>query len=460
MKKGVLLSVFLVLTLAIFISLSSAKIMEIEKEPIDNVIAAELTIPASFNMTIKNLGATDSFQVYTYLDIILSPKGGFRIEGGEEKNFILKVYPSEKIRKKIKGDYIFTYYIKSSLETEQDKLTVKILPLKDILDVIFPSSVSAEDKTLIILLSNKEKIDFSNIKVKIKSDLLTEEFNTSLGAEEEKEIELPLDIGTLNAGSYPFKTELTVDNEKVVIEKQVLLEEITNIITEEKKSGNIFYPITTIKKKNEGNKAEDVIITIQKNSFARIFTAFNIEPDEESRKKATITFTWKKQLEPGEVFMIKSRTNYLLPIMILLAIILIALLINTYYKTELVLKKKAVKVKTKGGEFALKILLFAKARKSITDIKIEDTLPTIAELHERFGTVAPKIDKTKKKLEWNIKHLGRNEEHVFSYIIYSKIGVIGKLEVPKAKATYKNKEGKTKTASSNRVFILSEEKVS
>jgi hypothetical protein len=47
------------------------------------------------------------------------------------------------------------------------------------------------------------------------------------------------------------------------------------------------------------------------------------------------------------------------------------------------------------------------------------------------------------------------ERRVFSYIIYSKIGVLGKFALPSVTAVYE-KEGKVKEAQSNQAFFMLE----
>ena len=124
-------------------------------------------------------------------------------------------------------------------------------------------------------------------------------------------------------------------------------------------------------------------------------------------------------------------------------------------RTELVLKKKVHFVKTKGGEFALKVVLTAKARKHVEDIQIVDKLPGMTKLYEKFGIKPDKIDHATRRIFWNINNLNEGEERVYSYIIYSKIKVVGKFELSPAMAMYE-RDGKTHEVLSNRAFFDSE----
>ena len=68
-----------------------------------------------------------------------------------------------------------------------------------------------------------------------------------------------------------------------------------------------------------------------------------------------------------------------------------------------------------------------------------------------------KIDMKNRRLEWNVESLNKGEERIFTYIIYSKIGVVGRFELPSTRAVYE-KEGKVKNTESNRSFFINEPK--
>ena len=127
-----------------------------------------------------------------------------------------------------------------------------------------------------------------------------------------------------------------------------------------------------------------------------------------------------------------------------------------YSVTKLKLIKRTTFVKTKGGEFALKISLVVKAKDFVERIKIVDKLPGMVKLYERYGTITPdKVDEQNKRLEWNIESLDKGEERVFSYIIYSKMGVIGRFELPLARAVFDYK-GKLMEMTSNKAVFVNE----
>ncbi|MEK6848726.1 MAG: hypothetical protein AABX65_03790 [Nanoarchaeota archaeon] len=137
--------------------------------------------------------------------------------------------------------------------------------------------------------------------------------------------------------------------------------------------------------------------------------------------------------------------------------VIIIILIVSYRRTRYVLiQKRVVPVKTKGGEFALKVILNIKARRFVEKITIIDKLPPSLHLHERFGTIAPeRIDAKRGRMEWGLNDLHSGEERVVSYIMYSKVSPIGRFELPRATAIFE-RLGAVHETESNRTIVVSE----
>jgi len=187
-----------------------------------------------------------------------------------------------------------------------------------------------------------------------------------------------------------------------------------------------------------------------------LFTNVNIAPSRTEIKGFKKYYFWEKEIIPNEEFKVIVKTNWLYPLIIILLAIGLFILIKKSVEMDLVLRKQVSFVKTKGGEFALKVTLIARAKKFLERINIIDKLPHLVELYNRYGTIAPnKVDLKNKRLEWNIESLSKDETRIFSYIIYSKIGVFGRFELPAARAIYE-KEGVVKETSSNRSFFINE----
>lgn len=462
MKKGFILGIILVLSILIC-SFASADI-SVSKTTKNDVVAKELSQPATFALKINNGGDVDYAEFYTYVDAILAPRGAMKLEKGETKNVDLLVYPSAKLRDEKKGSYTFVYYVKGQQNTVEDRLVIRILPLKELLAISMPDTVTTDDSDIKITIENNESISFDKIDLELSSAFVKSSQSFGLGPYEKKEITLALDkakVSSVLAGSYLVTLSLRVNDEATLkLEKSITIKEKGNIVTDEKSSGSLFYPIFTVIKTNTGNIVSDVEVVITKNAFANSFTSFKTPPDKAEKKGMAYTYTWYATLKPQESFEVEVKTNYLLPIGIIFAILIIAAIISIYLRTDLLVRKKAVRVKSKGGEFAMKVMIFLRARHNISNIAIRERLPHLAELYERFGAVKPdKIDKARGLLEWNILNMQAGEEAILSYIFYSKVSVVGRFELPRAFATFKDAKGKIKQLFSNAVYFFEERRV-
>ena len=128
-----------------------------------------------------------------------------------------------------------------------------------------------------------------------------------------------------------------------------------------------------------------------------------------------------------------------------------------YYSTRnLVLKKRVSFVRAKGGEFALKVSVVIKAKKYLEKVNIMERLPPLVKLHEKFGVETPsRIDEKNRRIEWRFDKLQEGETRIINYIMYSKIGVVGKFALPRTTALFE-KEGKILERNSNQTFFVIE----
>ena len=257
------------------------------------------------------------------------------------------------------------------------------------------------------------------------------------------------------AGYYTFEAEIEAKGLKGVVEGTLKFSE-KDILTTTKKTYGLIINTNVIEKVNEGNVLTKTETVIKKNVLSRLFTHFSPEPNTVEREGLVVYYTWYDELSPGEVLKINVKTNWLLPFVIVLLIVLVVILVKKNLNRNIVLKKKVSFVHAKGGEFALKVMILVEAKSFFERISIIDRLPYLTKVHERFGGEQPsRIDDKNKRIEWNFERMQPGERRVFSYIIYSKIGVLGKFALPSVTAVYE-KEGKVKEAQSNQAFFMLE----
>ena len=448
----IIISIFL-----LSLNLISAIDLEVSANPISNKVITDIDEPAVFDLTIRNIGTTKEFEIYSLIGVDINPDSKFTIESGTTRTIKIIVTPHSAIKSN-KGFMTFEYRIKDEEnQIQKETLTINIVGLDEVFSIT-PSIINPESEKTTIFIENKANLDFSDVGLQINSAFFDIEETLSFSALETKELEITLDkerIKTISAGNYLLNAEIKVKGKTAEIESLIKFLEQENIETNEVKEG-IIIKRHEITKNNLGNTRTKVEIFAEKNLLSYLFTTINIEPTKTEFNGFSKKYTWEKELIPNEELKIIIKTNWFFPIIVILLIIGIFLLVKKSVETDLILRKKVSFVKTKGGQFALKVTIKIKSKKFLERINVIDKLPPLVKLYERFGAITPdKIDSENKRLEWNISSLNKDEERIFSYIIYSKIGIIGRFELPSTKAVYE-KEGKTKQAESNRSFFINE----
>jgi hypothetical protein len=448
---GILLFAFLLIPLA------NAQI-EINSEVINNEIIPEFEENASFYLEItNNFGEDDIFEVYSLANVRITTEQNFEINSRETKTIEVHIEPTQRI---LEWQDTFSFEIKVKGQKSgiySTVLNIRITRLKEALDINV-YNIQIDDEDAIVSVRNRLDYDFGEINTRFSSAFFSFEENFNLSNKQEKEFETKLNqekLKTLPAGNYLLTTSVNVKGIDEIIESIFNFAEIADIETTEIRKGTL---LTTeeISKKNLGNLPQVVQVNLQRNIFSRLFTSFNINPSEVEREGFSINYNFQKELQPGEELFVKARTNFLYPILILIVIIILVIVTYIYTTSHIIIKKKAKYVKTKGGEFALKITVFVKAKRFVEKISVVDKIPAIVKLYKDFGISPPdKIDEKNRRVEWYIDNLNKGEERLFSYIIYSKVGVIGRFELPRTLTVYE-REGKIKETSSNKVYFLTD----
>ena len=452
--KKILFFVFALLLIPSILAIN----VDVQKQSSNEVIIRGVEIPATFELNVKNSGASDHFMFYSYVGESLFPKGTVGIISGQTEQVDLQIYGLDKITK---NEYLaFEYYIRGQDGTEQKQnLVLRISDLEDAFE-ISSEDLDPDSNSLTIYVKNKLNFKFGDIKSDFTSPFfeLQEEF--SLEPYEVKEFSVQLnkeDFKKISAGFYTLDSHIAFEDEEAEVKSSIKFVEKEIIQTTEEDYGFLVHT-KLIKKDNNGNVAADSNIAVQRNIISRLFTTFNIQPDVVDRQGAQVYYSWNQKVNPGEELVVSVKTNWFFPLIIILLIVAIAILIKTFTGRNIVVRKKIQFIKTKGGEFGLKVSLFVNAKKFVEKVSLIDRLPPLVKIYERFSGENPvRADEKKKKIEWNFEKLEAGEKRMVSYVIYSKIGVLGKFAIPSAVAIYE-KEGKLKEAESNKVFFVAEQK--
>ena len=450
-KKGALFAGILLF----LITLASGSYLDVEKIDKGSVVISEFGNPAVFEFIIRNSNGQDNFALYNLMGIPMSPIGNFDIHSGKS-NLTVKVFPNKNVLK-YDGFYNFEYQLRGvNTGIFKDTLALKIVDLKDALEIRVNGLLPGE-KTAIISVSNLENTNLEDLRIKFKSEFFDSYGNASLGPFESKNLTANVNLEKarmLKAGLYVIDAVVESSNAKVEVDGSLNYLEKEGISVKEDSSG-ILIRNRKIIKTNEGNVNANAKIQIDKDIVSRLFTVYSIEPSEIKRHGLYVSYYWQETLSPGKSLEVATTTNYTFPFILIVLVVVVAFVVKIYYRTNVVLTKRVSFVKTQGEQSAFKVTLRVRAKKSASNLQIIDRIPSGLHIYDKFGVKPDKVDPSSRRLIWHIQRLNAGEERVFSYIIYSKLKVIGKLELPSATAIFES-ANKSHEVFSNKTFFMNE----
>lgn len=452
-KAGLFFCILVILILSSSFVFSAD--LEVKKKEISAYAVKDLNIPAVFELEITNQDVSDKFTIYTTVGLEIMPNETFTLSEGETKTITVKIYPTVPL--KISPDTIsFEYKIKGEKTgIFTDDLAIGISYLKDAFN-FYIDNISPESEKAVIHFENKAGYKYSSLELKIDSIFFSKDLNFTLDKFEKKAIEAPINQDKLKesfAGPYIVNAEILTEGKKVTTSTILTFLEKSGIETKENKERTLLLLLRQeIEKINRGNTKNSAEIVLSKDIFSSLITSFNVKPVRREMNGLKFSYIFQEELSPGESLKVISKTNWWILVLIILVIVVGYNFINRYIKSKLVIRKNVSFLRTKGGEFALRVTLHLKARDNIERVKLFDRLPPMVKVFEKFGLDAPdKLDEGKRSLEWNFAGLARGEERILSYIIYSKVGIVGRFELPRAGAVYEY-EGRLKESQSNDAF--------
>jgi len=454
MKK----SIITLFTLFLLVSFVSA--FELKQDSLDVAVIPELSQAAQVPVTISDANA-GNYLIYTLTAVKVFPSTPFYLNGGKN-SLVFDVYPTTELVAQGPAAYAFSVALRNT-ETDQDyegTMVVRVVRIEDALSI--SSDVNSPDSDKIsFYIQNKEGINLNNVHAKFSSVFFNVEQTFSVKANSKSEISIDVPknkLEKIEAGSYLLTAEVQTDRGIRTLEGRIYLGEKTGVESKNVVDGWLIRT-NDISKINYGNINENVVVEVKKDIISRLFTSFSVEPDSASRKGLYVTYSWSKKLGPAESFAVKVKTNYLNPVLIIVALLLIITGIRRYTQTKLEIVKSVFPIKTSSGQFALKIRLHVKARRNVANVSLVDRIPGIVQIYEKFDTIIKptKIDANNRRIQWDLGDMSSGEERTFNYIVYSTVGVVGKFALPQALAVFE-KEGQIHEVESNMVYFLAEPK--
>lgn len=431
--------------------------VNVEQLSDNEVLVVDLEKPVLFELKMTNVGDADYFEFYNLLGFTMHPIGTTYIGQGASKIIQVSLEPIGDFN--IRGNYNFNYYIKGQDGTEQQKqLTFRVVDFEDAFE-IGAGEVDPDSNSIEVYIQNMVNFDFGELNTKFSSAFFELDETFELGPNEKASFIVQLDQSDFNqliAGFYTLQGEIISGDKEANLEGIIKFVEKENLISSEENYGFIINT-NIVTKTNNGNSVEEFETIIKKNIFSRLFTSFSPEPDSVERNGGIVYYTWASEINPGESFEIVVRTNWFFPFLIIFFIVAIVIFTKQYTRTHLVLRKRVHFVKAKGGEFALKVSVFVNAKQYVERVTIVDRLPPLVKIFNRFsGDMPSKVNEKARRIEWNFEKLEAGETRMLNYIIYSKIGVLGKFVLPSSVAMYE-RDGKMHESQSNRAFFVAEQ---
>lgn len=428
---------------------------EVQKVYANNVLVPLFKSFAKVNVTILPL-SPGNYTLLTLADVNLVPEKVSTEKVGE--TFEITANSNRNL------NFVGTYAVPFSLSDRgkkilDDEFVFKLVDLEDTLEINSSQNDLSSGK-IVFYIINKQNTNIQDLEVDFSSTFFEKSEIFNLTSYEQKKFSYDLFPGKSNilAGSYILKAAFRdLKGHKKLLEGKIIVIAQKNIIIEDKSSGWIIKK-HFVSKTNAGNTRERVIITEEKNLFTKLFTSFDVEPDSAISDGIKTIYSWDKQVEPGTSLIVTIRTNYFVPLALIIVIFLFVFGYKRYKESAVIVRKSIHPIRTATGDFALKIKLNIHAIKNIDKLTIIDSIPRMFKVYKDFGLIKPtKINVSDRRIHWSLGELKQGEERVVTYVLYSNIGVVGSFALPSAAAIY-DMGKKVHEVRSNKVFFQSEQK--
>lgn len=458
--------IFLMLAIAI---LSSGSLVfalnpsfSVSAEPVSYRITPDSY--ANYTLTVTNYRDTD--QVLTAqltpadaTNWIVFPNS-FTVQGNSDKEVMIKIYPKSTTGL---GVYDLTLKVKDSFDNQE----LIQLPLHLSVDGYYSTYVpnvalsvdlpSAQDPReplkISVLTRNRNQLDITNMSIRISSDLFNEEYSMSLGPRKEKTKDFTFDLSPLQEpGNYPIKVDLyypKVDKVITSFEATLRVGGYSLITPSYETQEEWFLKKEIINLENLGNEEKVKEVSVPA-PWPKSMFMYSEPRAERVKVDGVSSLLWNTSLKPTETMQIVVYTNYRVPIILLILIILGTGAYFFFRSPVLILKEAAVVGEDSEGISEIKVRIFLKnrSRRQVHNISVTDKLPGITELihSNHLGSLKPtRITKTQKKgtlLYWDLDSLESYEERIITYRLKAKLKIVGDITLPKSRVKFDTSSGK------------------
>ncbi len=407
------------------ISSVAAEGFDVKVTPIKTIITE--TQPALLSVDITNLATTETFEVFTLQTAFIFPTKILTIASGETKTIQLEIYPQIKQS----GFYEFVFFVKSQHTGEIKQLNeqIRLLTLEDALHFsVEPETLSVSSTKLTLVVINVADISVENARIEASSQIFQETFETLIKTKEELRFDVAIDVSKAEGGRHNITVKFYDSGTLAFVEDVPYKIERIYDFTQSKSVSGFLVRQTIVKFENKGNTREALTYEEAVTFPEKVFSYFSQKPEfktDEEGLKAKFGIT----VEPYVTKELLIKTNYLLPLIVLILII-IGFSLTTYYQSRHILVSKyATRAKSTRGS-AFKVTIRVKNRKdAIRDVTIRDFLPKGLKIYEKFDLAKPH-NVADNYVEWRFKLMHGGEERVVTYYIYNEQDIPHSLVLP------------------------------
>lgn len=378
--------------------------------------------------------------------------------GKETKDVEVEFKPLSDLKP---GNYGINLVVSSGEDKFVLYLPVKLLSKDEILDVSLSVAEIIDvgkENTIKFIISNLYNFNLGEVKFLVRSEILSAERTFDLGPNGKKEINLVLPLNKdIQFGKHPVSV-------KVLAGENLLLNKVFDLNVgqhSDLKEANNFEKSFFIYKEviiltNEGNAVEEVVYSKKLSLLQRLFTSFSPKPNLISKVDGSYVASWVLDLDRSESMEIKVTTNYRMPLIILVAVVLGVLIAHHFLKRSVRIDKKAIAIKSAKGVMKLRVTINLKntSRNIARGLRVVDRVPNIISKPSVFGVKPAKISEGGKgvNLVWDLGELSPDAVRVLSYVVEARTDVNGKLVLPATVLRYTEK-GKTFMNKSRRIYL-------
>jgi len=327
--------------------------------------------------------------------------------------------------------------------------------------VTVPSKIDPREEVIIkISLNNQNIIDYPDLIITLKSNLIEDTINTKLGPNDAKSLEVKAILDPLTPPQQDTLIINVFKGDRSIIRPIVRKIEVVEYSEQKPLSEHKGLLLTkSVHGLVSNNNEYNGIIKVKTTLLSSIFSSTS--PKAELIKEGDQRYyVWDTELVNNnmQVTIIKNFLPLLIVIILLIAVVI------TYFilRPSLIIRKESSNIiKSEGGISEMTIILHVKNRSKdkLKEIEITEFIPALVSIGKEvsIGSLKPsKILRHEKNkntvVKWSWDSLDASEERVLSYNIKTKLPILGTFSLPMATASFKSKN-KVLTSTSNRLNI-------